>query len=309
MYLSRHNPVILISNFIRIWLNIHMSISSIFPLLKCSICSSGTLALHGEISCPNGHVFQIKEEKVFFTSPPEDIKPTVRAHAKSPSHWTTWRRSNYSFFEKILHSLDSSTILLDLGTGQGQFSNLIKRFPILARADFYPYPDANVICDFPEALPFKDDSFNLIIASNVLEHVPNTGRLLTECTRVLKPGGQLVATIPFLLQVHQEPYDFHRYTYIMLHKLLVESGYSDIKIVPLTSPAETYAQIQLHFFQHKFATKSTFSLKIFWMLQRLLNRLFQPLLAQGEPHLGMTIGYGISASIRTKPSITRDPSV
>jgi SAM-dependent methyltransferase len=45
-------------------------------------------------------------------------------------------------------------------------------------------------------LPFPDDSFDKIIASEVLEHIPDDMRAMRELLRVLKPGGQLAVTVP-----------------------------------------------------------------------------------------------------------------
>ncbi len=45
-------------------------------------------------------------------------------------------------------------------------------------------------------LPFADDSFNVVICSEVLEHIENYAGLLQEINRVLKPGGQLVVSVP-----------------------------------------------------------------------------------------------------------------
>jgi SAM-dependent methyltransferase len=45
-------------------------------------------------------------------------------------------------------------------------------------------------------LPFPDDTFDHVIASEVLEHVPDDQRSLDEILRVLKPGGTLAATVP-----------------------------------------------------------------------------------------------------------------
>ncbi len=48
-------------------------------------------------------------------------------------------------------------------------------------------------------LPFDDDAFDRIIASEVLEHIPSDIDALGELTRVLKPGGMLAATVPTFL--------------------------------------------------------------------------------------------------------------
>ena len=48
-----------------------------------------------------------------------------------------------------------------------------------------------------ESLSFSDDSLDLIVSNDVFEHVPNPARAFAECSRVLKAGGVLLATIPF----------------------------------------------------------------------------------------------------------------
>lgn len=48
-----------------------------------------------------------------------------------------------------------------------------------------------------ENLSFSDESLDVIISNDVFEHVPNPSRAFSECARVLKPGGIILATIPF----------------------------------------------------------------------------------------------------------------
>lgn len=45
-------------------------------------------------------------------------------------------------------------------------------------------------------LPFKDRSFDFVVMSEVLEHLPSPGKVLGECSRLLKGGGFLVTTVP-----------------------------------------------------------------------------------------------------------------
>jgi SAM-dependent methyltransferase len=67
------------------------------------------------------------------------------------------------------------------------------------------------------AIPAPDESFDAILCSEVLEHVPDPTRALDEFARLLKPGGRLILTAPFASQVHMAPYHyctgFSRYWY------------------------------------------------------------------------------------------------
>jgi SAM-dependent methyltransferase len=70
--------------------------------------------------------------------------------------------------------------------------------PVLARA-----PNAT-LAGYPEvdmqALPYPDASFDLVVHSDTLEHVPQPLRALAECHRVLRPGGRLCYTVPVIVE-------------------------------------------------------------------------------------------------------------
>ncbi len=57
-------------------------------------------------------------------------------------------------------------------------------------------PTVDVRADI-QALPFPNESYDLILCNHVLEHIPNDGQALTELFRVLRHGGVLIAQIPF----------------------------------------------------------------------------------------------------------------
>lgn len=67
------------------------------------------------------------------------------------------------------------------------------------------------------AIPAPDGSFDVILCSEVLEHVPEPTHALDEFARLLKPGGMVVLTAPFGSNVHMAPYHycsgFSRYWY------------------------------------------------------------------------------------------------
>jgi len=58
------------------------------------------------------------------------------------------------------------------------------------------------------AIPASDSSFDVILCSEVLEHVPEPTHALDEFARLLKPGGVVILTAPFSSNVHMAPYHF-----------------------------------------------------------------------------------------------------
>ena len=61
-------------------------------------------------------------------------------------------------------------------------------------------------------LPFQDGSIDCVLETEVLEHCPRPERVTDEAWRVLKPGGFLLFTVPFLWPLHSVPHDQYRYT-------------------------------------------------------------------------------------------------
>jgi SAM-dependent methyltransferase len=130
----------------------------------------------------------------------------------------------WQFLEPQFRSMQRGA-LLDVGCGEMPF-----------RA-FLPPGIAYTGIDVPEArefsmsgdddihefdgcsIPFPDAHFDYALCTEVLEHAEQPEVLVAEILRVLRPGGTLVATIPFSARVHYAPYDFQRYTLFGLRRL------------------------------------------------------------------------------------------
>jgi len=76
--------------------------------------------------------------------------------------------------------------------------------------------------------PLADQSFDGALCSQVLEHIFEPAAFLQEIRRVLRPGGVLLLTTPFVWDEHSQPYDFGRYSSFGLRHLLEAAGFEII---------------------------------------------------------------------------------
>ena len=93
--------------------------------------------------------------------------------------------------------------LLDVGCGNGYLLNqLVSRiYAELCGIDVYDMKPENWIyksADLTKGIPFEEESFEVVVFGEVIEHVPDPDFLLEEIWRVLKPGGKVIVTTPNL---------------------------------------------------------------------------------------------------------------
>lgn len=97
--------------------------------------------------------------------------------------------------------------ILNLGSGVRKvYDN-----PNLLNFDIAPHENAHVVGD-GEHLPFQSGVFDGVILDAVIEHLAHPHRVVAEVRRVLKPGGAVLAQVPFLYPFHAAPHDYQRYT-------------------------------------------------------------------------------------------------
>lgn len=72
--------------------------------------------------------------------------------------------------------------------------------------------------------PFEQDSFDSILCNQVLEHVFNPDEFVEQLVGVLKPGGRLLLTVPFVWDEHEQPFDYARYSSFGLRALVERHG-------------------------------------------------------------------------------------
>lgn len=115
----------------------------------------------------------------------------------------TWQANPQ--ISKLVESLPQGASVIDLGAGGRRIC------PSVTTVDF----DERVAADYHGDItktPFPSDSFDLVVATGVLEHVVDDRALLREMVRLAKPGGRVHIEIPFLQQYHDDPIDCRRLT-------------------------------------------------------------------------------------------------
>lgn len=149
----------------------------------------------------------------------------------------------YYIRQAILQALQKSLVnlkgdLLDIGCGKMPYKNYILEHSNVSNYIGLDIETAKtyhetIKPDFTwdgSTMPFENDSFNCVIATEVLEHCPLPEVVLMEVYRVLKPGGVLFLTVPFLWNLHEVPFDEYRYTPFSMERHLKNSGFIDISL-------------------------------------------------------------------------------
>jgi len=102
-----------------------------------------------------------------------------------------------------------------------------------ARNENFEAPDYTISPD--GRIPEESNKLDYILSTQVLEHVPNPETHLSECFRLLKPGGKLFLTTHGSYEDHGSPYDYHRWTVEGLKYDLQKTGFEVLSIEKLTT--------------------------------------------------------------------------
>ncbi|PJE59825.1 MAG: hypothetical protein COU85_01635 [Candidatus Portnoybacteria bacterium CG10_big_fil_rev_8_21_14_0_10_44_7] len=127
--------------------------------------------------------------------------------------------------------------ILDLASGNRRPS-YFRFLPVSQKAkitsvDISTERQPDIIADLEQKFPFGDSEFDYVFCFNLLEHIFDHCHVISEAARVLKPGGRLLGTVPFLGSVHADPDDYFRYTKSTLSRLFLAAGFSRVKIEAL----------------------------------------------------------------------------
>ena len=87
--------------------------------------------------------------------------------------------------------------------------------------------------DLTKKLKIPSKKYNNILILNVLEHLPEYKLAFSEVYRILKKGGLLVGSVPFIYQIHSAPNDYFRFTKELLKFIIRKNKFKNIKVKAL----------------------------------------------------------------------------
>lgn len=152
------------------------------------------------------------------------------------NHLPAWLRARIEVNTTLMQQLIAQTAatlppsarVLDAGAGEGRFRDLFAHTRYtgvdLAVGDAtWNYAGLDAINTL-EQLCFADNTFDVVVFTQVMEHLPEPGAVIAELARVLRPGGLLILVAPQSWHEHQVPHDFYRYTSYGIRYLLQKHG-------------------------------------------------------------------------------------
>ncbi len=142
-----------------------------------------------------------------------------------------------TFISRESALIKDGALVLDAGAGDPDFQNHDNRlhyitYDLAVGQEDWDYSGLDVIGSL-EKCAFKDESFDAICCTQVLEHISEPEAVLKEMLRILKKEGLLLLTAPQEWYLHQPPHDYFRYTKYGLEHLLCKAGFTIDKIEPL----------------------------------------------------------------------------
>lgn len=143
-------------------------------------------------------------------------------------------RLNVNLLGKALESMISkfaSGRLLDLGCGRVPlYEKYRSKCTEIVCIDWGNSPHdishIDIEADLNLPIPIESKYFDSILFTDVLEHIAEPEKLLSEARRMLRDGGVLIGTVPFLYRLHEEPHDYCRYTIHKLQRLALLSNFT-----------------------------------------------------------------------------------
>lgn len=192
------------------------------------------------------------------------------------------------FFYSNLKLIEKKTVV-DIGGKKNKkrgFFNVDNHAKSVIYVNIDKQTEPDIIADATN-IPLENNSVDTVIMGEVLEHLAEVGDALKEAYRLLKPGGKLIATIPFMLGVHADPHDYGRYTDYYWKYIAEKNNFNVEKIEPQGTIFAVLALMFQHILRSKKVSLRPIQNPTISLLMYFDRKTTNPLLTS------WTTGYGI----------------
>lgn len=171
--------------------------------------------------------------------------------------------------------------LLDIGCGNKPYENWTKEKVVEYVGCDVVQSSLNkvdVLCE-ANKIPLESSFFDTILSTQVIEHVEDHQGLVNEAYRLLKPGGYFILSGPMYWNLHEEPYDFFRFTKYGFKYILEKAGFEVCEITSNGGAWATLGQVINHTFEFRNSKANRVAKGLKYLFRKLriyilVNRIF-----------------------------------
>lgn len=140
----------------------------------------------------------------------------------------------YNYYDEFLqkYAANYKGTLYDLGCGEAPYKDFFLQY-----ANKYVGVDwsssihnakADLAADLNKLLPIASNTADTVVSLSVLEHLCEPQNMINEAFRILKPGGHIIAHVPWQWWIHEAPHDYFRYSPYGLKYIFEKAGFVDV---------------------------------------------------------------------------------
>lgn len=133
--------------------------------------------------------------------------------------------------------------MLDYGCADVPYRHFFSADANYVAADLIGNTHATLVLNADGTVPVTDESFDAVMSTQVLEHVSDPSRYLSECLRVLRPGGRLLLSTHGVFIYHPDPVDYWRWTCAGLRRVVEDAGFEVERLEGIIGLAATGLQL------------------------------------------------------------------
>ena len=219
-------------------------------------------------------------------------------------NWNVMNRDKFVKDFAIYHD-KSSIRIIDCGAGDAPYREYFSKaeyhtqdaVPLKAEQlrDRQGYSEIDYVCDILD-IPVDSESYDVVLCTEVLEHLPDPSGALNELSRIVKKGGVILLTAPLGSGLHQEPFHYYGGFTKYWYEENLKEKFRNIEISPNGSTFDHLSQECLRFVRLSMNGRRYWNFPLLLLVGSvgLLIRLFS-LLGFLPRHFGYTVGYHVTA--------------